>query len=679
MKKLLVSVVGLAAFLTGCAHGGTPVPIGSQVRVSITPTSATVQTGTTLQFTATVTNTSNTAVTWQVNGTAGGNATLGTISASGLYTVPSAVPPSGSVTVAAVSQADSTASASATVTITAASNFSVSPSAATVLAGATQQFSVTVVGTTPVPAVSWQVNGIIGGDATVGTISTGGLYAAPANPPSGQKVTVAAVSQADASQTASAQVTVVPSLATLNGQYTFSFSGHNSQGFVAAAGSFQADGKGNVTNGIEDINSGAAVLSNVPVTGTYTVGQDGRGSLVLTGSSLATDRTQTFRLAVLSSAQARLVRFDTSVTASGNLDLQDPSAFAVSALNGKYVMNLDGVDSSNFPLSAIALVGLTGAGTVSATSNCCFMDENDNGGVFLNQPVTGSYGVASTNGRGTLTLSGPLGTFHFAFYVISAQKFRLVSVDVAPAWSGSANIQQASTFTNTSFKGNMVFIAGGNNSAGAVDDAGQFVSTGSGGITSGVGDENSNGTITEGYRFSGNYTISANGHGTLDLASTNFGTVNYSLYLVSTSEAVLLRADSGAVSSGSVNVQTLSQFGISNVIGPYVFTVGGVSLSSQGPLATSGGDPLDKMGQFTADGSGSAAGTEDINDGGSLNGNLALTATYSTALNGRGTLDITAGGSTRLLNSYLISPSQMFLIGIDADQVVAGRAGQQFP
>ena len=90
----------------------------SGVSVSISPTSASVQTGTTQQFTATVTGTTNTAVTWQVNGVTGGNSTVGTISTSGLYTAPSTVPNPANVTVTAVSQADPTKSASATVTLT---------------------------------------------------------------------------------------------------------------------------------------------------------------------------------------------------------------------------------------------------------------------------------------------------------------------------------------------------------------------------------------------------------------------------------------------------------------------------------------------------------------------------------------------------------------------------------
>jgi parallel beta-helix repeat protein len=77
-----------------------------------------VNVGAQMQFTATVENASNTAVTWQVNDETGGNATAGTISSSGLYTAPATVPNPATVTVTAISQADSSAAASTTLTVT---------------------------------------------------------------------------------------------------------------------------------------------------------------------------------------------------------------------------------------------------------------------------------------------------------------------------------------------------------------------------------------------------------------------------------------------------------------------------------------------------------------------------------------------------------------------------------
>jgi len=60
--------------------------------VTVTPGYTNIGVGGTVQYSATVTGLSNTAVTWEVNGIKGGNSTIGTISATGLYTAPAKVP-----------------------------------------------------------------------------------------------------------------------------------------------------------------------------------------------------------------------------------------------------------------------------------------------------------------------------------------------------------------------------------------------------------------------------------------------------------------------------------------------------------------------------------------------------------------------------------------------------------
>jgi hypothetical protein len=92
--------------------------VGGGISVAINPTTAQVPVNSTQQFTATVTGTSNPAVTWSVDGTSGGNSTVGTISGGGLYTAPNLVPTPASVIVTATSQADTNVSASASVTVT---------------------------------------------------------------------------------------------------------------------------------------------------------------------------------------------------------------------------------------------------------------------------------------------------------------------------------------------------------------------------------------------------------------------------------------------------------------------------------------------------------------------------------------------------------------------------------
>jgi arylsulfate sulfotransferase len=91
-------------------------PVVQNVQVQITPLVAGVMVGQTQQFQASVTGTSNTAVKWAVNGVAGGNASLGTINATGLYTAP-ANAPSAALTITATSQAASGAAGTAAVAV----------------------------------------------------------------------------------------------------------------------------------------------------------------------------------------------------------------------------------------------------------------------------------------------------------------------------------------------------------------------------------------------------------------------------------------------------------------------------------------------------------------------------------------------------------------------------------
>ena len=112
---LLLLVVAACAGGGGGGGGGIAAPV---VQVSITPTSANVDVGTGTQtFSATVAHSTNTTVSWQVGGVTGGNATLGLISTSGMYSAPASLPTPATVTVTAVSAADPTKQASATVSL----------------------------------------------------------------------------------------------------------------------------------------------------------------------------------------------------------------------------------------------------------------------------------------------------------------------------------------------------------------------------------------------------------------------------------------------------------------------------------------------------------------------------------------------------------------------------------
>ena len=185
----------------GGAGDSTPPPPA----VTVTPSTASVATGDTRQFTAALQNATG-AVQWSVNGTPGGDASVGTISAGGLYTAPATVP-AGTVTVRATHPASgATDAATVSVVATPKPSVVVSPKTASVQSGATQQFTAGVQKASG--GVQWSVNDVAGGNASVGTISVSGLYTAPAAVPAGGSVSVRATNLASgASDAATVSVT----------------------------------------------------------------------------------------------------------------------------------------------------------------------------------------------------------------------------------------------------------------------------------------------------------------------------------------------------------------------------------------------------------------------------------------------------------------------------------------
>ncbi len=86
--------------------GGNNIGGGGSEKVSVSPASASLQSNQKQQFTATVSGTSNTGVTW--------SATAGSVDVNGEYTAPT-VNSQTSAVVTATSNADNTKSASATI------------------------------------------------------------------------------------------------------------------------------------------------------------------------------------------------------------------------------------------------------------------------------------------------------------------------------------------------------------------------------------------------------------------------------------------------------------------------------------------------------------------------------------------------------------------------------------
>lgn len=178
----------------------TPPPA---VSITVNPGSVTLAASQTQQFTATVSGSSNTGVTWSLS------AAVGSISTSGLYSAPATVSASQTVTVTATAAADPTKTARAVITLNATPvSITLSPASVTLAASQTQQFTASVSGSSNT-AVNWSLS------AAVGSISTSGLYSAPATVTAPQTVTATATSAADPTKTAMAIITLNPPLVSI--------------------------------------------------------------------------------------------------------------------------------------------------------------------------------------------------------------------------------------------------------------------------------------------------------------------------------------------------------------------------------------------------------------------------------------------------------------------------------
>jgi hypothetical protein len=637
-------------------------------------------------------------VTWQVNGTAGGNDTVGRIDSNGVYHSPATVPSSGTVSVTAVSYDEPTLSAPSTVTIIPAPTVTIAPTTWTMASGTanTKTFTSTVTGTTT-SKVDWSVGNALGsvpgGNATFGTIDSNGVYTAPLTPPIGSTVMVTAVSRDYPLASASATVTLTGyTTSSLQGHYAFSIAGQILSGPSAGpffrAGSFVADGAGNLSGGLEDVNetSGVTSGSGFSFVGTYTVSADGRGTLKFSdGSHGPANLPAIFDFVLVNGTQLQITGFDASGgaattyagTAAGQANAQNVSTYAnnpLSALFGTYVFDFSGVDAANGRgLSQIGEFTADGAGDITGGSI-----DIDDGGTSNQLQITGntaapftppvypSFYSINASGRGTMTLATndpAFPTLTFSFYVVSRGSSKFAGTDTAQALSGMA-MQQIpnATFDPTSLNGSYAFLLSGLGPGGAqaTATAGSFIAGGNGNITSGVFDENVNGTPSVANPFGGNYTVTSNGRGTASFT----GGRKYVFYFGAAGSAVIQEIDTihpGIAADGMFTQQQVpippAAFSLASIIGNYAIGTNGLSGSNAQVIT----------GQLAANGAGLVkSGAIDINTAGTLTAGEAVSGTYILpASSGRSTLVLNPLTDNRNFAVYIVNSTQVFVVGID--------------
>jgi hypothetical protein len=529
-------------------------------------------------------------------------------------------------------------------------------------------------GTTNV--ILWEVGpvgglGVLGGNSTVGTISANGVYTAPRTPPIGQTVVVTADAQDYPTSSASLPVTISGySKSSLQGQFAFTLAGSNASGPFFRAGSFQADGAGDLNGGLEDVNDSLGVTTfPISFVGTYTLGADGRGTLTFSDNRATTPAQ--FDFVLVNGGQLQVIGFDGSGTSTGQANQQDSSKFN-SGLSGTYVFDFKGVQGAS-TVSQIGEFTVDGSGNVTGG----LMDTNNGGTIASAVPITrGTYSVpVNPSGRGTATLVTSSGTFDFSFYMVTQGSAKFVGTDTPLQVSGTISQQAPNgAFGQAYLNGNFAFLLAGSAPGGAITTAGSFLADGNGHFTSGVVDENNNGVPIPNLPFqqnAGTYTITSNGRGTATFATA---TRTYTLVFYlgpggTNSTAVLQETDPGAISDGTFAQQS-KPFTLSSIQGNYAIATSGVA----------GSFGQDITGQFGANGSGVlTSGAIDINTGGILTSGEAVTGSYTTpAANGRATIVLNPSSDNRNFAGYIVSPTQVFILGIDPGRSGVGTLFRQF-
>src|SRR6267154_1903984 len=494
--------------------------------------------------------------------------------------------------------------------------------------------------------VAWTLSGA---GSLSGETPTAAIYNAPTSGNAGT-ATVTATSASDSTKSASVTINVTPPPSVTTTSLPAGTQGTAYSQTVAASG-----GAGTVTLTVSSgsLAAGLSMDSSGHITGTPT-GPSGTSAFAV----MARDS---------SSAGAQSSQWNLSITINSSVPAMTCGSGRESLLNVQYAFTMQGFDANG----AVTLGGMfdaDGAGHIAR--------------------VVGVEDV--NNNRGCMAITTAAGTsiYRFALGVINsgvASKGRFIEFDnTGTLGSGVLEKQDPSTFSTSQF--NRAYAFGADSTSTLITSmrnrfamVGAFAASGSGSITNGELDANDNGDInksgglnypTSGLPFTGSYTVSSNGRGTM-IFTVGSQTVNMSLYMISASEALFISVDpqsSVAPFTGSALEQSGGPFSNSSMSGPSVLYVSGLCVNC-GPGSTIASDLI--AGILTVSNSGSYSFNGDESKAGSIS-SVNDTATVNVAPNGR----IIAQGGARPPLFYLVSPSRAFVMLVDGG-VYAGFAEPQ--
>ena len=481
----------------------------------------------------------------------------------------------------------------------------------------------------------------------------------------------------------------------ISGSYSFLFNGYDTSGTVMTVGSITTDGNGNITSGMEDTNRVSAqggVVTGIPLTGSYSLGTDGRGTMRLVATNPTTSVTLTtdYRIVLDSTGVIHFMQnndittpgvgTDTVGTHGAGILKPVPAGFTSGAGDflGNYSFLFSGQDITAKPAALGGVIHADGISSLIPAAGGVGGDLNDNGtfdggnGTGLN--ITGTFSAGASNNRGSASLLFEVPgksqtTIQFVFYFVSQSDMFWIEIDQATTTqapifyrlSGEMIAQPAtSAFGGSSLVGTSVATGSALNGNNASVLAGLLTSATAGTATFAY-DENNGGTVSSPSN-TGTYVVATNGRVTF----TGLGSRATVAYLTGPGQGFLLGNDAG-VTTGLLEQQTgITTFSTAAIQGGY-------TLSTSLPADT---NVPNVLGQITSDGTGSVTGIVDEIDApvtatpeGKANLDQSLIAHINfVGPNGRSTATTNSPiGMPAAMVLYLVSPTHFRAISADSN------------
>ena len=453
--------------------------------------------------------------------------------------------------------------------------------------------------------------------------------------------------------------------ASFKGSYVFQMRGFDALNGnpYRQVGVITADGNGNITAGTDDVTTVGlgAPAGGTSITGSYSVANDGTGSITLNSTALGTVLNSSpisFALTLTSSSAAYLEEADIVADGAGTADLQDPAAIST-VPSGAFVFRLH-YDSN----AQSAFESQVGQMTLSGGSVTGSFDQNILTAATSLTFTSGTLSTPATFGAGTGTYSDSSGaTTTLLYFIVNSGKFVFMPSN-GSVGEGSAEAQTGAV--SSGLAGTYAFGSRGDDlNTGVAGSATVGEITSSGGGFSGALDATQDGSYSGAVSFTGAPSGSPSAQGRVQITLNVGGTVV--VWMVNPSRAFFLFEDTSAVEDGTADLQTASTFSASTFNGQYAIVMDGIDLTPEA---------VARVGTMQFDGSSKITLLEVVNDSASQTGATSpgtLTGSYQVGGSGRITTQINSnnGGGPDLV-MYAISGSQAYALQTDNGSNTSG-------